>query len=179
MSVFFGTHIDYTNMHIMIFVRIFSLYDLLRVTWDALRLMLFPFSLIGQATFWLGKLPRESIISLNKFSNESLTNFACFIEFCSWRMRLIISDSYILRHFMKYYYDLTISSRIFRTTNLRQELTGAILLILECKYQCYGYHYYRRNFEEFVMGSCRKNLRSNQKTNLGYHTLLENRWAGT
>lgn len=66
-GVFAGFPTNDTNIHILNFVRICTLYNLLGVSQNALRFRSFLFSLIGEVTFLLVELPQGSITNWNKF----------------------------------------------------------------------------------------------------------------
>lgn len=65
-GLFTGMPSDNANMHIINFFGIYTSYNLLWVSWEAMRLRIFPFFLTGKGTLWLGELPHGSISNLNK-----------------------------------------------------------------------------------------------------------------
>lgn len=66
-SVFVGLPTNNANMYLINFVEIFTSYNISWIDQEALRLMLFPFTLIGEATLWIGVLTSRSIAIWNKF----------------------------------------------------------------------------------------------------------------
>lgn len=69
-GVFISLPTDDANMYIINFVRIFTLYNLPEVSQKAIRLRLFLFSLMREATLWLDELPRGSITTWNELRTQ-------------------------------------------------------------------------------------------------------------
>lgn len=59
--VFAGLLINGENIHVMNFIGICTLYNVPEVSQKEIKLSLFSFSLIREATLWLAELLRESI----------------------------------------------------------------------------------------------------------------------
>ncbi|KAK4707051.1 hypothetical protein R3W88_033390 [Solanum pinnatisectum] len=62
-GLFGGLAHEYPHEHLQNFVDVFGPFSFKNISLESVRLRLFPFSLMGEASKWLAKLPRESITS--------------------------------------------------------------------------------------------------------------------
>lgn len=74
-GVFSGAAKDDANMHLTNFVGICTNYNIQGVNQEALRLRLFPFSLTGEGSLWLGELLRGSITTWYELKRQFLNRF--------------------------------------------------------------------------------------------------------
>ncbi|XP_049388913.1 uncharacterized protein LOC125853286 [Solanum stenotomum] len=63
--------------HIRNFVDICGLFSFKNISQESVRLRLFPFSLMGEASKWLVYLPRDSITSKKMTLHDSIQSFKC------------------------------------------------------------------------------------------------------
>jgi len=71
----FGGLDENPHEHIQNFVEICSPYSLKGISEESVRLRLFPFSLMGEATKWLVDLPRNSITTWDKITVSFFVRF--------------------------------------------------------------------------------------------------------
>jgi len=74
-SQFVGSPMEDPNLHLSIFLKVCDTLKLNVVSIDAIRLLLFPFSLKDKARAWLHSLPPDSIRIWEELTRAFLTKF--------------------------------------------------------------------------------------------------------
>jgi len=74
-SQFGGTPLDDPNLHLAIFLEVCDMFKLNRVSTDAIRLHLFPFSLRDKARAWLHPLPSGCITACDELTRAFHAKF--------------------------------------------------------------------------------------------------------
>lgn len=74
-GVFIGLPTNDADFHLSNCIKIYSSYTNLGVNQKAHKLTLFPFSLVGEASLWLGEMLRGAITTQNKFYRQFLYRF--------------------------------------------------------------------------------------------------------
>ncbi|KAH0669197.1 hypothetical protein KY289_023690 [Solanum tuberosum] len=74
-GMFRGAAGDDANQHLMNFVAICKSQEIPGVNQTAMRLRLFPLSLIGEATNWLNEMPNDSIRTWTELKEAFLERF--------------------------------------------------------------------------------------------------------
>ena len=101
-SQFGGTPLEGLNLHHLVFLEVYDMLKLNRVSMDAIQLHLFPFSLRDKARAWLHSLPSGCITMWNEFTTAFLTRFFPPCKMANLRNQIMkTSLKGIMRHSMK------------------------------------------------------------------------------